>query len=239
MMRRMLSVVIPAYNEEETLPAHLARLAPVLERVGAGGWEVLVVDDGSTDRTAAVVEGLGLSPRVRLVRAPVNRGKGAALRLGVGATTGELVLTCDADMATPPETLLPFVEALRGGADVVIGNRRDPAAAIERPQTWLRRTLGSGYLALCRWMTGVRLQDYNCGFKLFRGAVAREVMASTTTDGWAIDMESLALAVRQGRRVVELPVAWRAGDGTTVRLYRDVAATLAEMVRIWWRLRRP
>ena len=82
------------------------------------------------------------------------------------------------------------------------------------------------------------LDDYNCGFKLFRGEVAREVMAATTTDGWAIDMESLALAVRQGRRVVELPVTWRAGDGTAVRLYRDVAATFGEMVRIWWRLRR-
>ncbi len=239
MMRRMLSVVIPAYDEEETLPSHLARLLPVLERAAAGGWEVLVVDDGSTDRTAAVVEGLGLAPRVRVLRAPCNRGKGAALRLGVAATGGAQVLTCDADMATPPETLLPFLEALRGGADVVIGNRRGPAARIERPQSWLRRTLGSGYLALCRWMTGVALGDYNCGFKLFRGEVAREVLAATTTDGWAIDMESLALAVKQGRRVVELPVTWRAGDGTAVRLYRDVAATFGEMVRIWWRLRRP
>jgi len=234
----MVSVVIPAYNEAEALPAHLARLLPVLEQVASGGWEVLVVDDGSTDRTAEVVEAPGRSPGVRLVRLGANRGKGAAVRAGVAATTGEMVLVCDADMATPPESLLAFVQALRRGADVVIGNRRGPGARIERPQPWLRRTLGWGFLKLCQGMTRLDLDDFNCGFKLFRGAVAREVLASTTTDGWAIDMECLGLAVRRGWRVVELPVVWRAGDGTAVRLRRDVSATFGEMLRIWWRLRR-
>lgn len=233
----MLSVVIPAFNEADTLPPHVARLRPVLDRLSPSGWEILVVDDGSADGTAAAVEALGLAPRVRVLRSAANRGKGAALRLGVAATVGDLVLTCDADMATPPESLGAFVDALRGGADVAIGNRRSRAARIERPQPWIRRFLGTGYLALCRALTGVRLEDYNCGFKLFRGDVAREVMAATRTDGWAIDMESLAIAARGGRRIVELPVVWRAGDRSAVRLGRDVLVTLREMVRIGWRLR--
>jgi dolichyl-phosphate beta-glucosyltransferase len=231
-----ISVVIPAYNEVDTLPPHLARLVPLLERVAPQSWEVIVADDGSTDRTPEVVESLGLG-QVRVLRGGANAGKGAAVRRGVAASVGDMVLTCDADMATPPETLVPFVEALRAGADIVIGNRRAAQARIERPQPWVRRVLGAGFLALCRRLTGVRLQDYNCGFKLFRGEVAREIMSQVQTDGWAIDMESLAIAVRRGARVVEVPVVWRSGDRSAVRVVRDVFATLREMVRIWWRLR--
>jgi dolichyl-phosphate beta-glucosyltransferase len=233
-----ISVVIPAYNEADTLPAHLARLLPLLEQIAEKEWEVLVVDDGSTDGMADVVEALGLAPRVRVLRAPANRGKGAAIRLGVAATAGDMVLTCDADMATPPEMLQAFVAALRSGADIAIGNRRCPAARIERRQPWFRQKLGEGYLRLCRWLTGVKLDDYNCGFKLFRGTVVREIMAMTTTDGWAIDMESLALAARRKYRIAELPVVWRDGERTSVRLLRDITDTFREMVRIWWRLRR-
>lgn len=233
-----ISVVIPAYNEADTLPVHLARLLPLLGQVAGPEWEVVVIDDGSTDDTVRVVESLGLAPRVRVLRAPANRGKGAAIRLGVAATAGEMVLTCDADMATPPESLPVFVDALRGGADIVIGNRRCPQARIERRQPWFREKLGEGYLRLCRQLTGVKLDDYNCGFKLFRGPVAREIMAMTTTDGWAIDMESLALAARRGYRVAEIPVVWRDGERTSVRLRRDIAATFREMLRIWWRLRK-
>ena len=238
MERPRLSVVIPAYNEARALPAHLARLRPVLDGLAPGAWEVLVVDDGSTDGTAEVAAGLGAPPQIRVVRAPVNRGKGAALRLGLAASLGELVLTCDADMATPPEQLPAFLEAARGGADLVIGNRRSKAARIERPQPWVRRTLGAGYQRLCRRLTGVALDDYNCGFKLFRGEAGRALLAATRTDGWAIDVESLALASRWGLRVVEQPVVWRSGEGSAVRLRRDVVETLVALVRIRWGLRR-
>jgi glycosyltransferase involved in cell wall biosynthesis len=234
----MISVVIPAFNEADTLPAHLARLVPVLDEVAPAPWEILVVDDGSTDRTVEVVEALRLAPKVRVLRAPRNRGKGAAVRLGVEATKGDMVLTCDADMSTPPETLGAFVRAMQAGADIVIGNRRGPEARVERHQPRLRRALGVGYVKLCQWLTRVEIDDFNCGFKLFRGDVAREVMGAVTTDGWAIDVESLALAARRGYRIVELPVVWRNGERTAVRLSRDIVGTFIDVLGIWWGLRR-
>lgn len=234
----VLSIVIPAYNEATSLPPHLEILVPLLNSVIGDRWEVLVVDDGSTDQTVKVIESLGYGPRIRVLRSAENRGKGAALRRGVAESQGAMVLTCDADMSTPPEMLLPFLSALEQGADIVIGTRRSPEAKIARRQPWVRRFLGTGYLTLCRKLTGVRLSDFNCGFKLFRGETARELMAAARIDGWAIDMETLALAGRRHLTVRELPVSWSDSSRSAVRLARDVPATLREMFRIWCHLRR-
>lgn len=232
-----LSVVIPAYNEEQTLPGHLDTLLPVLCRLCGDSWEVLVVDDGSGDRTAAVVRARG-DERILLLSHRPNRGKGVAVKTGVLASRGDAVLVCDADMATPPEMLETFLQELGKGADLVIGNRKSPEARITLPQTPLRRFLGSGFIRLARLVTATAFADYNCGFKLLRGSAARDLFTAVQTGGWGYDIEVLGLAVRRGYRVTEHPVEWRHGDNSCVRLPGDLFKTLRELALIRNRLQR-
>jgi len=232
-----LSIVIPAYNEGETLARHFDVLVPLLNDLLGNDWEILVLDDGSIDQTAAVVRAYG-NECIRVFSHHPNRGKGAAVRAGVSVSRGKAVLVCDADMATPPQTLVPFFEAIHNGADIVIGNRKDPQSQITRKQTRLRRFLGNGFIRLSALLTSTTITDFNCGFKLFRGKIARELFAMTTTNGWAYDIEVLALAARRGCKIIEYPVEWRHGDKSCVRLPGDLFRTLQEMARIGARLRR-
>lgn len=235
----MISVVIPVYNEAGCLQAHLDALRPVLEELAPGDWELLLVDDGSVDGTGAEIARLAaIDPRVRGLAHPANRGKGAAVRTGMLATRGDAVLFCDADMSTPPDTLREFVAALAAGADVVIGNRKSRAARIERWQPPLRVWLGLGFTRLANALTGLRVSDYTCGFKLFRGAPGREIFAETATPGWSFDVEILARAARRGLSVREIPVRWHHVDDTRVRIARDVLRSFAELLSIWRRLGR-
>ncbi|MBM3985131.1 MAG: glycosyltransferase, partial [Planctomycetes bacterium] len=157
---------------------------------------------------------------------------------GVLASRGDAVLFCDADMSTPPDTLRGFVAALREGADVVIGNRKSGAARIERWQPPLRVWLGLGFTRLANLLTGLRVSDYTCGFKLFRGEGGRAVFRDTRTPGWSFDVEVLARAARAGLSVREVPVTWRHVDDTRVRIARDVLRSLLELLSIWRRLGR-
>jgi len=226
-----ISAVVPAYNEEDSLEAGVRLLLPQLEAIAPGSCEVIVVDDGSTDATAAILGRIAADPRVRGVRLARNRGKGAALRAGVAASRGELVLICDADMATPPEQLLDLVAALRAGADVVIGSRRLPGSEILRAQPPLRVALGIVHTRLANLLFRTSVTDFTCGFKLFRGGVARRLFAQCRSDRWAYDVEVIAAALREGLRLKEVPVRWRDGRRTKVRIPHAVVSTLAELLR--------
>jgi len=236
MTKPAISIVIPAYNEEAVLPDHFDNLIPLLEELFPGSWEIIVVDDGSTDRTAQVVVEMR-HQAIRLLSPGVNRGKGAALRDGVLASTGNLMLMCDADMATPPSMLRPFLAALHTDVDIVIGNRRSAESRIERKQSLPRRILGRVYNRLAIFLVGVDVADINCGFKLFRGKIARELFAYSTTAEWAIDLEILALASRRKCKIAEVPVVWRDGDKSSVRIVRDMMKTLCQMIQLFFRLR--
>lgn len=233
----MISVVIPAYNEELVLEESVRAVSSVLSELSPLDWEIILVDDGSLDRTAGVAGRLSEDPRFRFVRHEQNIGKGAAVRTGVLLTRGDAVLLCDADLSTPPQMLGPFLHALSDGADMVIGDRRSPGSTIERPQSFLRRILGVGYAALARQITGLTLRDFNCGFKLFRGEAARELFADCRTERWTWDVEIIALAAGRGLVIRSMPVTWRQGDRSAVRPVRAAFESFADLLRLRLRLR--
>jgi dolichyl-phosphate beta-glucosyltransferase len=230
-----LSVIIPAYNEE-------ARLEPSLDtitRYFAGQeyeTEIVVVDDGSTDRTCDIIEEWSRkSPlTVRLERNPRNLGKGAAVRNGMLAGKGEYLLFSDSDLSTPIETIEDFLPHFKLGAEVVIGSRKTRLAHITKAQHWLRRNLGKVFVVLANLLLGTRLTDFTCGFKCFSRLAAKEIFSRSRVFGWAFDGEILFLAHRLGYRIVEVPVTWAHAGGSRVKLRRDVFNSLIGLLQIRW-----
>lgn len=239
----MISAVIPVYNEAGRVAACIAELSAVLVACSGDDWEIVLVDDGSGDGTGKVIDELVATDPRRLkgLHHPVNLGKGAAVRTGVLATVGQMVMFCDADLSTPPETLTEFLAALHSGADVVVGNRKSRQAQIERPQSALRTWMGLGFTRLANAMTGLRISDYTCGFKLFRGDAARQIFRDMATPRWSFDVEVLMRAAQLGLAVREIPIRWADVDDTRVRLLKDTVGSFLELISIRRRLgrRRP
>ena len=234
-----LTVVIPAYNEEQRLGASIVAVRDHLDRAGAS-WELVIVDDGSTDRTAAVVDAAAAQePRIRLIRTPRNRGKGHAVRIGVLASVGKEVLVSDADLSTPIAELDELRRG-RGDAVVVIGSRSD-LSKIAVHQSVVRETLGRFGNWIIRAMVLDGVNDTQCGFKLFDGASARGLFAATTVDGWAFDVEVLHLCRRFGWPVAEVPVRWAHAAGSKIRpsAYVQVLTDIARLRLTHRRTRTP
>jgi dolichyl-phosphate beta-glucosyltransferase len=227
----VLSIVIPAHNEVARLGATLDATIAYLraERVEA---EIVVVDDGSTDETAALAEARASAetPLV-VVRLPENRGKGAAVRAGVLRARGERVLFMDADLATPIEELAKLQAALDRGADVAAGSRALAASAIEVRQHLLRESLGKTFNLLVRALFGVHVRDTQCGFKLFTAEAARALFAEAVVDRFAFDVEIL-LRARGRFRWEEVPVRWRHVERSKVSPFVDAPAMARDLLRL-------
>ncbi|XVQ10484.1 dolichyl-phosphate beta-glucosyltransferase [Spirillospora sp. CA-255316] len=228
-----LAVVIPAYNEER-------RLGPTLDRIGRYlraspiSWELVVVDDGSTDATAGLVrDARRADHRIRLIRSGTNRGKGHAVRTGVLASRGRQVLFSDADLATPIEELERLRAALAAGADAAIGSRAGRAAGVPVERNVPRRVLGQAGNRLIRALATPGIADTQCGFKLFDGAKARRAFGFATIDGWGFDIEILSLFARSGWTIEEVPVRWAHRPGSRLRpgAYPRVVAELLRVRR--------
>ena len=198
-------------------------------------YEVLVVDDGSTDATASVVEALAASiPEIQLLRAPQRRGKGAAVRRGMQAAVGQLQLFADADGATPIQELGRLEQAVTSGADMAIGSRslasRLPNYAV---QARLYRTIMGNLFNSVVQQSGLRgITDTQCGFKLFRQTVAADLFGVSSIDGYGFDLELLYVAQQRGYRIAEIPVNWSDQPGSKVRVLRDGFAMLRELAVI-------
>jgi dolichyl-phosphate beta-glucosyltransferase len=217
-----LSVVIPAYNEERRLPALLTALQhgfdEIAERAGMSFAEAIVVDDGSTDSTVEVVrEFEGLGERLTLMRLPVNRGKGAAVRAGMLAARGDRALMTDADMSTPLDDIVSLAAALDRGYDMAIGSRALPRSRVLVHQPAVRELMGKGFNLLLRLATGSSWRDTQCGFKLFRLETTRALFEAQRIEGFAFDAEICVRARRAGLGLQEVPVRWSNDPDTRVR----------------------
>jgi dolichyl-phosphate beta-glucosyltransferase len=237
LQRPRLSVVIPAYNEETRLPATLARVVGYLAgKAELTPAEVIVVDDGSRDATASLAASVSTQGRVtvHVLRLGENRGKGAAVRSGLAASTGQLVLVSDADLAAPIEE----VEALIASrADIAVGSRALRRELITRRQPIGRDLLGRLFNLALRMLRLTPLRDTQCGFKLIGGDLARRLAAVQRLDGFAFDVELLARAQRLGATVAEVPVHWAHVDDSRVRPVRHGARMVIDALRVrWWLL---
>lgn len=234
----LVSVVIPAYNESGRLPLTLDRILAYFENQQMLSLvEVLVVDDGSRDNTAEIVNGYAKKAgKVGLVKNPGNRGKGYAVRNGMLHATGEWVLFTDADLSAPIEELPKLMDAIRReDASVAIGSRALDRSLVEVHQNPGREIAGRTFNLLLRLMLDLRYCDTQCGFKLFRRDVAKEVFSRQKLDGFSFDVEDLVIAHRLGFKTVEVPVIWRNVEGSKVTLLRGLQS-FSDLLRIRWGL---
>jgi len=227
-----LSVVIPAYNEERRLPPYLAGILAYLEAQPFSS-EVIIVDDGSQDSTAAVVEGFAAgNARVRLVRLPQNQGKGYAVKTGMLSANGMLRLFTDADGATPITELPGLKKAIEAGADVAVGSRalRDDAHTVKTQ--FHRKLMGTVFNVIVRTLTVKGINDTQCGFKLFTAEAANTAFPLQRIHDFGFDVEVLYICHKKGFRIVEVSVNWTDVPGTKVRLIRDSLRMFKDVVKI-------
>lgn len=213
-----LSVVVPAYNETQRILPSIDAIVRYLAEHHPD-FEVVVVDDGSSDGTAQLVsESFARDGRVRVLSYTPNHGKGFAVRFGLRHALGELVLFSDADLSTPIDQVERMLAEIERGADIVIGSRAHQEAEIRARQPFYREAGGKLFNLMVRLLVLRDLRDTQCGFKLFRRIIVTPILEDLHTDGFAFDVEILALARATGARIVEVPVVWINSPSSRVRL---------------------
>jgi dolichyl-phosphate beta-glucosyltransferase len=227
-----LSIIVPALNEETRLPNAISELRGYLD-ANPSHAEVLVVENGSTDQTLAIARGAEQADaRFRAIHLP-QRGKGRAVREGVKRSNGRIVVLCDADFSMPIQEISRLLRAIEGGADIAIGSREAPGARrIDEPAH--RHLMGRVFNWLVRVVAVPGIADTQCGFKAFRGDVARDLFGRQRLDGWAFDVEVLFLAGRKGLTIREVPITWRYDPSSRVRAVRDTISMMRELITIRW-----
>jgi glycosyltransferase involved in cell wall biosynthesis len=223
-----MSVVVPAYNEEAGIARVIETLRSRLDALERP-YEIIVVDNGSQDRTVEVVEGLADGERVRLLCNETNRGKGFSVRRGMLDARGELRLLCDADCG-PSLASLPNMLTAIEHADVIAGSRSAPGAQVDRQQPLRRRLVGWPFIALTRMLLREPTKDVYCGFKLWRGNAAEAVFSRQRLTGWVFDAEVLALARGLGFRVTEVGVAWADRRGSKLSITQVLLPAVRELL---------
>jgi len=228
------SIVIPAFNESARIPA---TLEAVVSCVRERGWdaEVIVVNDGSTDATAAVVrEFARTAPEVRLLENPGNRGKGYSVRSGLLQAFGEVVMFTDADLSSPMEEAERLFAAIAQGADIAIGSRWLEKGRQTHRQPLYRQFFGRCFNAVTRGVMGLHFADTQCGFKAFTRHAAQTVFQLQTIERWGFDPEILFIALKNGFKIVEVPVSWGHDERSRMSYLKDGMKMLEEIAVIRW-----
>jgi len=231
-----LSIIIPAFDEGGKISRDVQAAAEFLASQNVAG-EVIVVDDGSSDDTAVRAEKTLVPPAVRriVIRNDTNRGKGSAIRSGVRVSRGDYVMFADSGLTIPYDNALRGLRILQdGSAELAHGSRELPSSVISRNRDWDRTIISRGFrTAMAMWMHIPRsLTDTQCGFKLYRGDIARQLYAECRTDGFMFDIEIILLALRHGYRIAEFPVEWTCDRDSRLGIRRNSKEILHELVLI-------
>ncbi|MES1257183.1 MAG: dolichyl-phosphate beta-glucosyltransferase [Acidobacteriota bacterium] len=225
-MNRSLSIIVPAYNEEARLPETLRGIEEYMSSTDWDFHEILVVDDGSKDATFQAASAMAArNPNIRVLRNPGNRGKGYSVRHGMMEARGEWCLFTDADLSAPIAELETLWLAMgRERAQVAIGSRALDRSLIGVHQPGIRETAGKIFNMIMRLSTGLPFSDTQCGFKLFRRDVAREVFSRQLLERFGFDVEVLFIARKRGYRIAEVPVRWNHAEGSKVGMFTGLHA---------------
>jgi len=228
--RPFLSLIIPAHNEEHRLPATLERVHNFLHSQTFSS-ELLVIENGSSDRTAEAADRFARSnPATRVLREP-RAGKGLAVRKGMSAARGDFRFICDADLSMPIEEVVRFLPPALANFDIAIASR-EVSGAVRLGEPAYRHWIGRGFNILVRLLAVPGFQDTQCGFKCFSAEAAQTLFPIQRLDGWTFDVEVLFLALKFGYRVTEVPIPWHYIRGSQVRLLRDSWQMFVDLFRI-------
>jgi dolichyl-phosphate beta-glucosyltransferase len=229
-----LSIIIPAYNEEARLSETLPLLKAYLDRQEYSS-EVVLVDDGSEDRTTEVFHEFFTPERGRSFKNAPNRGKGYSIRRGVEEARGEVVLFSDADFSTPIEEFPKLHQHIQNGFDVAIGSRSLPESDVDVRQAWVRESMGKMFNLLVQGIILRGFKDTQCGFKCVLRKDAVSIFSKMTIDGFGYDVEFLFLAQKNGLKIKETPVLWRNHPDSRVRIVQDSFRMLMDLITVRFR----
>ena len=234
-MSKNLSIVVPAFDEQERLGGTLEQILAYLDANQIDA-ELIVVDDGSRDKTGDVArESAAKFPAIKtsVIRYEQNRGKGFAIRTGLLAATGEIALFSDADLSTPIEEMHKLIDPIRSGEyDVTFGSRAIDRSLIGTHQPWRREQGGRVMNLIIKTMSGLKFYDTQCGFKAFNMAKFRPLLNLMTIDRFGFDVEFLFVANHHGLRLKEIPVRWNDVAGSKVNVLRDTRRMVSELMQI-------
>ena len=232
MEKPYLAVIVPAYNEED-------RIGPTLERLNEYlscqkyTWKVVVVNDGSTDSTVQIVSDFASShPNFELIDSEPNHGKGFVVRKGMTEVEAEWLLFSDADLAAPIEEVEKLFPAVEKGAPIAIGSRPLKESDLEVRQPWYREIAGRAFNLMVQLFAVRGIKDTQCGFKLFRQDVSRDVFSRSKLDGYGFDFEALMIARDLGYEIAEVAIRWSHQEGSKVNMFRDGLRMLYELVKL-------
>ncbi len=234
-MKPYVSIVVPAYEEEERLGASIRK---ILAFVGENGVkaELIVVDDGSRDRTAAIARETCLEFKdasTKVIRYETNRGKGFAVKTGLLAASADIALFSDADLSTPIEEMHNLIDPIGSGEyDLTFGSRALDRTLIGTHQPWRREQGGRVMNLIIKSMSGLPFYDTQCGFKAFNMTKFRPLLDLMTIDRFGFDVEFLYVANHNGLRLKEIPVRWNNVEGSKVSVFRDTRRMFAELSQI-------